>query len=213
MRVRAVEAIQNLASALPEYRLDEVASVLVDTAGSPDVPASFDRLGHDDPLARFTFDMAPEEALRSASVRALAVLAKHRPEMQGRLADVVAGALASQVQPLVLAGLYALAQHPNLELGGISLPAFAVQRAPELRVAAAGALLAREEGLAASVLATMAQDPDAAVRRAAINSISTYGVPADTIDFLVDDHDCYNRVLVRAALGRAPSPAQEAVAD
>ena len=104
-RVSAVEGLHNLAEVVPRDLVDELADALASQACSTDEPAEWDRVGVDDPLARFRINMAPKDALQTSSLEALSQLAKHHPGVLKRLADGLLVAMQSGSDRLLTAGL------------------------------------------------------------------------------------------------------------
>jgi hypothetical protein len=199
MRAGAVDGLHKLAPALPKGQVKTVAEALHQAAVNEHVPQDFERLGEGDLLARFKISMAPPEALRSGAVQALAVLAKYQPQFRPLLGEVVPAALSSPVEALVVAGLYAVRQHPDFDVG-VPLQAFGLKPSATMRIAAYGVALASEPDASRGILAAMARDADPRVRRAAIKASADYEIDTDTIAALTEDPDCFNRALARRAL-------------
>jgi len=200
-RVGAVEALHNLAPEMPEEMVAEVAAALLARAAREDQPAEWDRVGVDDPLARFTVNMAPRDALQTAALQALSVLAKHRPEAKDPLLQALPGAIASGAESPLAAGLQALGRDPQIHLPGVRLKAFLSHESDSVRLAALETLHEREGAL--RYARTMISDPSPRIRTRLIGIASESEGGRELIELLIEDPDSYTRAMARVALAKA----------
>ena len=200
-RVGAVEALHNLAPALPDERVEAVAGALSHLAMTDDVPAEMDRLGDDEPLARFKWNMAPPYASRSAAVEALGLLVTYHPGYEGLLAAVLPPALGSALEPLVVAALHVLGHNPTLAPSGLDVRLLVGAPWAAARVAALATLLAADPPAAASMAHTLLSDPSEYVRRQLVYvgaRLADQG--RDLLLALAADSDAFVRATARRAL-------------
>jgi tetratricopeptide (TPR) repeat protein len=202
-RVGAVEALHNLSPAMPEEMVAEVAAALLARAAREDQPAEWDRVGVDDPLARFTVNMAPRDALQTAALQALSVLAKHRPEAKDLLLQALPVAIASGAESPLAAALQALGRDPQIHLSGMRLQAFLTHESDSVRLAALEALHEREGEEALDHARAMISDPSPRIRTRLIGIASENDGGRELIELLTEDPDSYTRAMVRVALAKA----------
>ncbi len=197
-RVGSVDALHNLAPALPADRITAVAESLGRLATTDDRAASFDRLDPDEPLARFKINMAPDHALRAGAIEALAVLGSYNPESLEHLQPSIAPALASGAEPLVLAALHALARHPSLTPAGFDVGPFLLAAWPSVRVGALSVLVNNQPDAAVEAAAFLLNDSSEYVRRQLLSASTFLESEPRLLEALADDRDCYVRATARA---------------
>lgn len=200
-RVGAVEGLRNISPSLPDRQVPAVTATLSRLALSEDTPAEMDRLDHDEPLARFKIDMAPPHALRAASIEALSILAEAQGEQSQGLEDAVSLALASGAEPLIVAGLHAVAHHPELGEASVDIGTLTEAPSSRVRVAALAALFHIDPKRSADIAEAMVNDPDEMVRRNLIVLAKDHFTDGRRVlEALQDDPDTFNRAIASAAL-------------
>jgi HEAT repeat protein len=203
-RVGAVEALHNLSPAMPEEMVAEVAAALLARAAREDQRAEWDRVGVGDPLARFTVNMAPRDALQTAALQALSVLAKHRPEAKDPLLRALPVAIASGAESPLAAALEALGRDPQIHLPGVRLQTFLTHESDSVRLSALQTLQVREGEEALHHARAMISDPSPRIRTRLIGIASEAGDGGrELIELLAEDPDSYTRAMARVGLAKA----------
>ncbi len=199
-RVSAVEGLHNLAPALPEDTVDDVVKALWARAERDDEPADFDRVGVDDPLARFTVNMAPPGALQTAALEALSRVAQHAPSAISTLVNAIMVALRSGRDQLLVAAMRALAHNPELGVPGFEANQFLPHHNETIRLAALD-LLSSDPSTGLQYAAMLINDPSPRVRFHLIGLAVEADGGGELLRALSRDPDSYTRAMAKARLG------------
>lgn len=199
-RVSTVEGLHNLAPAVPSDLAEAVAEALAARARTADQPSEWDQVGVDDPLARFHINMAPRDALQSASLEALSVFSKHYPQAIKRLVDGLLIAMQSASERLLTAGLRTLAAQPELGLPGLDLKVFLMHPGEAVRHAAIEAISQRQPENAVPAAARLLGDASAQVRLRLVGIASESEGGDGLLRALAEDRDSYVRAMARLRL-------------
>jgi len=200
-RVSAVDALHNLAPALPDHHVEAATATLGRLAVSEDRPADIDQLDADEPLARFKINMAPPHALRAAAIGALGSLASHHPDVNDTLRPTISPAIASGAEPVIVAALHALTRHPELIPEGLDLHLLIAAPWPSVRVAALGVLVAEDPHAALAAAMSRCADPDDYVHHQLLHVASRLGSNGrPLLEVLLADRDCFVRASARAIM-------------
>jgi len=201
-RVSAVEGLHNLAEVVPRDLVDELADSLVARACSPDEPAEWDRVGVDDPLARFRINMAPKDALQTSSLEALSQLAKHHPGVLKPLADALLVAMQSGSDRLLTAGLRVLTTHLELGLPGLDIRLFLMHQSEAVRLAALDAISQRDPDAALQAAMRLVQDPSPRIRTRLVGIAADSEGGGELLKALAEDRDSYTRAMAKQRLAQ-----------
>jgi tetratricopeptide (TPR) repeat protein len=197
-RVGAVEGLHNLSGELPSDRVAVVVERLGDLATADDRPSRFDRLGVDEPLARFKVDMAPPHVLRASAIEALGVLAPHFSDAEALLRPALAPALNSGEEPLIVSSLRVLARNPGLIPPGFEAGSLLISTSPQVRVAALGVLVNSDPRAGLAAARMLIGDPDPYVRRQLLFVAVHLGDDGrPLLQALAEDRDCFLRAMAR----------------
>lgn len=199
-RVSAVEGLHNLAPALPEDTVDDTVKALWARAERDDEPADFDRVGVDDPLARFKINMAPPGALQTASLEALSRVAQHAPSAISTLLNATMVALRSGRDQLLVAAMHALAHNPELGVPGFEANQFLAHHNETIRLAALD-LLSSDPSTGLQYAAMLINDPSPRVRFRLIGLAVEADGGGELLQALSSDPDSYTRAMAKARLG------------
>jgi hypothetical protein len=203
-RVSAAEGLHNLAPGLPGDVVTPVVDALSARAASDDEPADFDRFGVDDPLARFTVNMAPPGALQTAALDALSQVARHAPAAIPSLTEATVAALRSGRDQLLVAALNAVAVNDEMAVPGLQARPFLSHQNPTVRIAALD-LVSAEAPVDLTVLERLLQDPSSQVRFHLIGIATDTQGGRELLEALSTDPDSYTRAMARSRLAESPS--------
>ncbi len=200
-RVAAVQALHNLAPALPGDIVSRVAEALARHARKADEPSEWDRLGVDDPLARFRIDMAPKDALQTSALEALAATARNHAAVVPILSEALEAAVVAANPRLLRSALVALALNPGLEIGGVDPIALLRHEDDAVRLAAMEVALERRPENLLAHAPTLVKDPSFAVRTRLVGMAAALPGAGGVLADLADDSDTYTRAMARKELG------------
>ena len=196
-RSDAVDAIFNMASAIPEERRSVLAQSFRRLAAGEYQPHAFDT--HEvDPLSNFQFRHDSAELLRVSAIRALARFSELGTDV-GNVGELVAAAWASASPRLTVAAIEALTRVPDLP-APTGLTAMLRHDDPTVRRETVRALSARNATALRAELPTLLNDSSYTVRVAAFDAAKELDETELMKRIASEDPDAYLRGLAAVAL-------------
>jgi HEAT repeats len=197
-RVAVVHGIHNLAPALPNDLVPPIVEALATRSTREEEVSDFDRIGVDDPLARFNVNLAPPHALRTSALEALAVVVANNDVDIEHLDAPIAAALQSGVDLLISSALAALRVIPPGQGSEPDLGELVAHPSDQVRIAAIDLLLRREPETFAGHIYRLVNDPSPQVRMRMIGAAAEVEDGAALLGRLSHDRDAYVRAMARA---------------